>query len=97
MQAKRKRRRELMPIASAWLCPLPEALPSDDSDASMIRLMEAQRRMVKDSRHWVGAFIERTTLERDGISQAIIHKWPDMIGQPLRPAGKGRKAESQWL
>lgn len=29
----------------------------------------------------IGGFLERTTIDRDGLCRGVIHRWPDAVGQ----------------
>jgi len=59
-----------------------------------IPLMEAQRRMKivipdiagNQSIHIVGGHILLSEVSRNGISQRVIHQWPDEPGELIRPA-----------
>ena len=55
-------------------------------------ILELQRQRkhgaIEDSEaeHIVGGFVQLTTVSRDGISTRILHRWPDTIGETIRPA-----------
>lgn len=36
--------------------------------------------------HIVGGFAQLTTVSRDGITTKILHRWPDKIGETIKPA-----------
>jgi len=56
-----------------------------------IPFMEAQRRMrievsdIADPISIVGGHILLTDVTRDGVSQRVIHEWPDEVGAPIEP------------
>jgi hypothetical protein len=60
-------------------------------DPAIIQLMECQRKTTYPLGQGsegiegclVGAFIQKTVLSRGGAVTAIIHRWPDKIGEPL--------------
>lgn len=35
--------------------------------------------------HFVGGFLQVTTLTETGVISEIVHRWPDTVGQPLDP------------
>lgn len=57
-----------------------------------IQIMEAQRGMkimisdLAEEMHIVGGHIVATEITRDGISQRVIHRWVDEIGEPIQPS-----------
>lgn len=63
-----------------------------------IPFMEAQRRMPisygGQRLHIVGGHIMASEVTRDGVSQRIIHRWPDEPGEPIRPEPFRRTASS---
>jgi hypothetical protein len=51
------------------------------------KLIEIQRSMTADGKHWVGGFVEHTVVTPDSVSQRILHRWSeDRIGDLIRPA-----------
>ena len=38
-----------------------------------------------DEDYSIGGFVHLTTLHRTGIASEIVHRWPDVIGQPINP------------
>lgn len=59
-----------------------------------LKVMEAQRRFVGEMQtdgiargpvSAVGGFVNLTEIREDGISQRIIHRWNDIIGQRINP------------
>jgi len=55
-----------------------------------MRVLEIQRRHLPDwpasvNHHVVGGFAQLTTITENSIETKIIHRWPDEVGQPIRP------------
>lgn len=75
----------------------PESADSFDPMTHGVRLMEAQRLVVGPMDngagkngvmgHGVGGFLQLTTITRDEIASRVIHRWPDKIGERIKPEG----------
>ena len=77
--------REIKDYASAPGVPL-DAEPDDLLDAG-IAIAEAQRaHRDEDGNGGVGGFLQMTQVTPQAIHTAIVHRWPDMIGDCLRDA-----------
>lgn len=49
-----------------------------------VKLMEAQRRTLGDYPYvTVGGFVRAHTITAKGVISQIIHRWPDVVGQPI--------------
>lgn len=33
--------------------------------------------------HWIGGFLEHTVVSKGGHSQAVLHRWPDRVGEQI--------------
>jgi hypothetical protein len=87
-------------IRENWILHRQGAEPGEDYDAGSfdpvrhgIPLMEMQRRGRADARlgpfagmHVIGGHILLTVVDREGTRQGVIHEWPDVVGEPIRPA-----------
>lgn len=56
-----------------------------DAERDGLRLMECQRADGTPPEHVVGGFVQKTVIERQGISSSIIHTWPDQVGRKINP------------
>jgi hypothetical protein len=67
---------------------------ADDIDPRVdgLRILEAQRRHKArlpngDRMFAVGGFAQLTSVYRDSVSTEILHRWPDVVGEPIDPEG----------
>lgn len=69
-------------------------------DAGGLKVMEAQRLMQVEP-YWlkgdqaecyiVGGFVTLTEITKSGVSQRVIHRWNDAIGEPIKPQSAKQK------
>lgn len=63
----------------------PDKLGPED----LLRIMEVQRRMSFDGTngkfHGVGGLALLSSVTRDGVAQRVIHRWPDRVGELIKP------------
>jgi hypothetical protein len=59
----------------------------EDPESKLLRLLEIQRRMqAADGNYYVGGLATLTIATADGISQRVVHRWPeDQPGQKIAP------------
>lgn len=54
-----------------------------------LALMEAQRmHKTEGGWHCVGGYAELTTVTREGVTSEILRRWPDKVGEPIRPSSQ---------
>jgi len=64
-----------------------------DPESYLLHCMEIQRRKRFDGRHVVGGHAVLTTVTRDGVTQRVVHRWPeDRVGKTIRPKPMDWKA-----
>ena len=62
-----------------------------DLDAHGLMLLELQRAKRtalapgRDAHHWVGGFAMISTVSRSGVSQRVLHRWEDQVGETISP------------
>lgn len=65
---------------------------SADAQAYLLRIMAVQRHATTprlgggEPGHVVGGQVVATELTRTGITQRVVHAWPDRLGEPIQPA-----------
>jgi hypothetical protein len=67
-----------------------EMFDADDDPAvvaeGLLAFVEMQRQSVfADGICWVGGHAELVTISQDGINHRIVKRWPDRIGEPMKP------------
>lgn len=69
-------------------------------DPWRLDIAEAQRYVESDhgnggpAVHGVGGFCRATVITRDSIQTAILHHWPDRLGEKIEPAAPRRRRGS---
>lgn len=90
---------QLTPLPFVYLAPgggehmerfgVMEAIAANDPIPATVRAVCAARQLrnVSDeaAEHCVGGFIQLTIVRRDKVESTIVHRWPDVIGEPIDP------------
>lgn len=64
-----------------------EASAESSIPAAALDVVERQRAVRDENGHCcVGGFLQLTQVTPDAIHSAIVHKWPDVVGEPLGSA-----------
>jgi hypothetical protein len=63
--------------AAGFICP---EVSDFDPATHGVRLMDAQRRTYPNK---IGAFVQVTTVMKDGVESRIVHRWPNKIGEEV--------------
>jgi hypothetical protein len=62
-------------------------LDAKDPATDLVHLLEIQRRMTIDGVSYVGGHAVLTSVTADGVSQKVVHRWPDdQPGEKIVPA-----------
>jgi len=66
------------------------SMPDDENDMNpetgLLHLMEIQRHEEVEGAHWVGGGAFLTSIDRNGVTQRIVHRWKeDEVGEFIRP------------
>jgi hypothetical protein len=62
-------------------------LDAKDAATDLLHILEIQRRMLFDGVSYVGGHAMLTTVTAVGVSQKVVHRWPeDQPGQKIEPA-----------
>lgn len=66
-----------------------------NAGVDLLHQMEIQRRIAYDGKHYVGGNALLTSITKTGITQRVVHTWPeDSVGQLIKPLPIDYK---QWL
>lgn len=66
-----------------------------NAEIDLLHQMEIQRRIAYDGLHYVGGNALMTSIDRTGITQRVVHTWPeDKVGEVIQPLPIDYK---QWL
>ena len=55
-------------------------------EAKLLHMLEIQRRLrADDGNCYVGGNAVLTTVTCAGVTQRVVHRWPDKVGKPVKP------------
>jgi hypothetical protein len=77
-------------VAAGW--PIGVAPDDRDAEADLLHMLEIQRRRpASDGLHYIGGHAVMTSVDVNGVSQRVVHSWPDKAGKRVRPRGDARR------
>ncbi len=83
---------ELRHTAGFWI---PDDLNQVNPEIDLLHLLEVQRHEEVTGHHWIGGSALLTSIDRTGVTQRIVHTWPeDKVGEVIKPLPINWK---QWI